>query len=122
MFKIHHINEEENVLISGTREKSAVGDSAKPKQQAGRLLFQFRQLLHERWYFTRGGDFNARKDFTIHLIFTGRKDFIIRLIFTGRKDFIIRLIFTGRKHLYIFFSAYIFNYFSAFFIKYAPIF
>ncbi len=31
-FGIHHINEEENVLISGIREKSAVGDSAKPKQ------------------------------------------------------------------------------------------
>jgi hypothetical protein len=30
--KIHHINEEENVVISGTREKSAVGDSAEPKQ------------------------------------------------------------------------------------------
>jgi hypothetical protein len=30
--KIHHINEEENVLISGTREKSAVGDSTEPKQ------------------------------------------------------------------------------------------
>ncbi len=30
--EIHHINEEENVLISGTREKSAVGDSAEPKQ------------------------------------------------------------------------------------------
>jgi hypothetical protein len=28
MFEIQHINEEENVLISGTREKSAVGDSA----------------------------------------------------------------------------------------------
>jgi hypothetical protein len=32
MFKIQHINEEENELISGTREKSAVGDSAEPKQ------------------------------------------------------------------------------------------
>jgi hypothetical protein len=32
MFKIQHINEEENVLISVTREKSAVGDSAEPKQ------------------------------------------------------------------------------------------
>jgi hypothetical protein len=32
MFEIHHINKEENVLISGTREKSAVGDSAEPKQ------------------------------------------------------------------------------------------
>ncbi len=32
MYKIQHINEEENVLISGTREKSAVGDSAEPKQ------------------------------------------------------------------------------------------
>jgi hypothetical protein len=32
MYEIHHINEEENVLISGTREKSAVGDSAEPKQ------------------------------------------------------------------------------------------
>jgi hypothetical protein len=32
MLEIHHINEEENVLISGTREKSAVGDSAEPKQ------------------------------------------------------------------------------------------
>jgi hypothetical protein len=30
--------------------------------------------------------------------------------------------FTGRKHLYIFFSAYIFDYFSTFFIKCAPIF
>jgi hypothetical protein len=32
MFEIQHIKEEENVLISGTREKSAVGDSAEPKQ------------------------------------------------------------------------------------------
>jgi hypothetical protein len=32
MFEIHHINKEENVLISGTREKSGVGDSAEPKQ------------------------------------------------------------------------------------------
>ena len=32
MFENQHINEEENVLISGTREKSAVGDSAEPKQ------------------------------------------------------------------------------------------
>jgi len=32
MFEIHHINEEENVLISGTREESAVADSAEPKQ------------------------------------------------------------------------------------------
>ncbi len=30
--EIHHIIEEQNVLISGTREKSAVGDSAEPKQ------------------------------------------------------------------------------------------
>jgi hypothetical protein len=32
MFEIQHIKEEETVLISGTREKSAVGDSAGPKQ------------------------------------------------------------------------------------------
>ncbi len=32
MFKIQHINEEENMLINGTREKSAVGDFAEPKQ------------------------------------------------------------------------------------------
>jgi hypothetical protein len=32
MYEIQHINEEENVLISGTREKSAVKDSAEPKQ------------------------------------------------------------------------------------------
>jgi hypothetical protein len=32
MFEIHHTIEEENVLISGTREKSAVGDFAEPKQ------------------------------------------------------------------------------------------
>jgi hypothetical protein len=32
MYKIQHINKEENVLISRTREKSAVGDSAEPKQ------------------------------------------------------------------------------------------
>jgi hypothetical protein len=31
MFEIQ-INKEENVLISGTREKSAVADSAEPKQ------------------------------------------------------------------------------------------
>jgi hypothetical protein len=30
--EIHHVNEEENVLISRTREKSAVGDFAEPKQ------------------------------------------------------------------------------------------
>jgi hypothetical protein len=32
MYEIQHINEEENVLISGTREKSAIGDSTEPKQ------------------------------------------------------------------------------------------
>jgi hypothetical protein len=32
MYEIQHIDEEENVLICGTREKSAVGDSAEPKQ------------------------------------------------------------------------------------------
>jgi len=32
MFEIHHSNEEENVLISGTREKSAGGDSAEPNK------------------------------------------------------------------------------------------
>ena len=32
MFEIQRINEEENVLISGTREMSAVADSAEPKQ------------------------------------------------------------------------------------------
>jgi hypothetical protein len=32
MFENQHNNEEENMLISGTREKSAVGDSAEPKQ------------------------------------------------------------------------------------------
>ncbi len=30
MLEIHHMNEEENRLISGTREKSAVRDSAEP--------------------------------------------------------------------------------------------
>jgi hypothetical protein len=53
----------------------------------------------------------------IRLIFTGRKDFTIRLIFTGRKDFTIRLIFTGRKHLYVFFSAYIFDYLFTFLLS-----
>jgi hypothetical protein len=28
--EVHHINEEQNMLISRTREKSAVGDSAEP--------------------------------------------------------------------------------------------
>jgi hypothetical protein len=32
MFEIHHINEEEKVLVRGIREKLAVGDSDKPKQ------------------------------------------------------------------------------------------
>jgi hypothetical protein len=31
-WEIHHIYEEQNVLVSKTREKSAVGDSAEPKQ------------------------------------------------------------------------------------------
>ncbi len=61
--EIHHINEEENMLISGTREKSAVGDSAKPKQQAGRLLFQFRLLFQLRQYFARRGDFQRPQGF-----------------------------------------------------------
>jgi hypothetical protein len=65
---------------------------------------------------------SGRKDFTISLIFTGSKDFAIRLIFTGHKDFTIRLIFTGRKDLYIFSVLIHFDYFSTFFIKYAPTF
>jgi hypothetical protein len=32
MYKIQHISKEENETISGTREKSAVADSAEPKQ------------------------------------------------------------------------------------------
>ncbi len=32
MYEIQDINEEENMLISETREESAVGDSAEPKQ------------------------------------------------------------------------------------------
>ncbi len=32
MYAIQHICKEENETISGTREKSAVADSAKPKQ------------------------------------------------------------------------------------------
>jgi hypothetical protein len=32
MYEIQHINGEENVLISGTREESAVGNFAEPKQ------------------------------------------------------------------------------------------
>ncbi len=42
--KIHHINEEENVLISGTRKESAVGDSAKPKSINSKYL-RVRNLL-----------------------------------------------------------------------------
>ncbi len=88
MSEIHHINEDENVLISGTREKSAVGDSSKPKQEAGRLLCQFRQYFYRRWYFTGLGDFNACKDFTIRLIFSGRKDFIYQpLVFLRSRGF-----------------------------------
>ncbi len=34
MYKIRHINEEENMLISRTREKSAVGDSTELKGTA----------------------------------------------------------------------------------------
>jgi hypothetical protein len=75
----------------------------------GRLLFQFSQLFCKRWFFTRRGDFNARKDSIIRLIFSGREDFSFRLIFSGCKDFTscgdfnackdfsIPLIFTGRK-------------------------
>jgi hypothetical protein len=33
MYVIQHISKEENKTISGTREKSAVADSAKPKQE-----------------------------------------------------------------------------------------
>jgi hypothetical protein len=32
MYEIQHISKEENMLISGTREESAVADSAEPKQ------------------------------------------------------------------------------------------
>jgi hypothetical protein len=32
MYEIQNFNEEENVLISGTREMSEVGDSAETKQ------------------------------------------------------------------------------------------
>jgi hypothetical protein len=32
MYSIQHISKEENMLISGTREESAVADSAEPKQ------------------------------------------------------------------------------------------
>jgi hypothetical protein len=32
MYAIQHISEEENETITGTREKSAVADSAEPKQ------------------------------------------------------------------------------------------
>jgi hypothetical protein len=55
--KRFNINKEENLLISGTREKSAVADSAEPKQQAVlqrlRLLFLLRQHFHGCQYFTR---------------------------------------------------------------------
>jgi hypothetical protein len=76
------------------------------------LHFQFRQ------YFAGSEDFNACKDFSIRLTFSTRKDFSIRLIFSGHKDFPVCLIFSGRKDLYKFPVFY----FSAFFIKYAPIF
>jgi hypothetical protein len=62
--------------------------------------------------------FSKCKDFSIRLIFSKRKDFSIRLIFSKRKDFSICLIFSGCKYLYII-SVF---YFSAFLIKYAPIF
>ncbi len=130
--EIHHINEEENVLISGTREKSAVGDSTRAETVAGCLLFQCRQYFFRRWYFTRCGDFNTiglifsrRKDFTIRLILSRRKDFTIHLIFTGRKDLAITLTFTGHQYLwiylYIYFSVCALDYFCVFF-EYAPIF
>jgi hypothetical protein len=64
-----------------------------------RLLFLFRQLLCKGGFFTRRGDFNARKDSIVRLIFSGCKDFTIRLIFSGHKDFTIRLIFSIRKDL-----------------------
>jgi hypothetical protein len=129
MFEIQHINEEENVLISGTMEKSAVGDSAEPKQQAGRLLFQSRQHFHGCWYFTsckdfairliftRRKDFDRSKDFTIRLFFTGPKDFTIRLIFSGRKDFTIRLIFTRCRHFCIFSASVFSDYFLHFLLS-----
>jgi hypothetical protein len=66
----------------GSEYKSAAGDSAEPKQLTGRLLFQFRQLFYKRGFFTRCGDFNARKDFIVRLIFSKSKDFSIRLIFS----------------------------------------
>jgi hypothetical protein len=53
----------------------------------GCLLFQFRLLFQLLQYFAGRGDFNARKDFTIRLIFSNRKDFTIRLILAGCKYF-----------------------------------
>ncbi len=65
-----------------------------PDQWAGCLLFQFRQLFYKRGFFTRRGDFNARKDSIVRLIFSKRKDFSIRLIFSKSKGFSICLVFS----------------------------
>jgi hypothetical protein len=46
----------------------AAGDAAEPKQYAGSQLFQ------SRLFFTRRGDFNARKDSIVRLFFCSRKD------------------------------------------------
>jgi hypothetical protein len=85
------------MLFSQTEEESAAGDSAEPKQKAGRLLFQSHRVFFRRGFFTRHGDFNARKDSIFRLIFCKRKDFSIRLIFSKHKDFSIRLIFSKHK-------------------------
>ncbi len=109
--KIHHINEEEKVLISGTREKSAVGDSA-PAETVSRLLtfpalpvFPQTLVFHQARRFQRQRGFYHPPDFT-------------KLHFTGRKDLAITLTFTGRQYLwiflYIFFSVCAFRLFLRF--------
>jgi hypothetical protein len=47
MFENQHINKEEKVLISGTREKSAVGDSAEPPTFPADQAFLWMLIFHQ---------------------------------------------------------------------------
>ncbi len=82
-------------LRGSASQQLEIPPSLNSKQAA--CFSSFASFSTNAGFLPRRGDFNARKDSIVRLIFSGRKDFSIRLIFSGRKDFSIHLIFSGRK-------------------------
>jgi hypothetical protein len=89
--EIHHINGEENVLISRTRSCQQL--QILPSLNSTLPLFLIRRIFGTRRIFSTRQVLDARRIFGTRLIFTRRKDFDRRKYFDMRKDFTIRLIF-----------------------------